>query len=158
MAEKHQSVMITIPNGYDSETRMSIGTEIVNFIIARTDRGLDQYNRPFRNYSLGYSKSTEFKAAAKSRNSPNLRLSGELHSSLQVLGHGPGYIKIGFEPGSEENDKAAWAASSDRGGREMLGIMPKDLQGILSGYPLPSSESTNLLTSFANEVLRRVIQ
>lgn len=158
MAEKQQSVIISIPTAYDATMREAIGTEIVNFIIDRTRQGLDRYNKPFKSYSPAYVSSTEFKAAGKSKSRVNLRLSGEMHSGLTVLGHGRGYIKVGFESGTDENDKAAWTSRAERGGRDMLGIMPKDLRRILDKYPTQSQETTSIFASIANEVLRRAIE
>jgi hypothetical protein len=156
MAERQQSFIVSIPTSYDSDTREQIGEEIVQFIVNRTQEGLDRFNKPFPKYSPDYVKTFDFQVAGKKQSEPNLELSGDMLASLRVLSTAPGAIRIGWPEGSAENDKAAWVRRKERGGRDIMGIMPKDLNNILENYPEPSTENTGLFTSLANEVLRRI--
>lgn len=151
MSEPQQYFIVNIDPRFDAGSRQLIGNDIVSFIEARTNQGLDRFNRPFKKYAESYINSLDFKLAGKTPQQVNLRLTGDMHASLRVLSHGPGFIKIGFPGMSDENDKAKWNAEK---GRDLLGIMPKDLAYILRQYEGPQSEYLNLVTSVANEVLR----
>lgn len=124
MAEVQQKKRISLPNDLDSTERLKVGRTIIRYILERTEEGLDVNGKKFANYSDSYSQSLDFKIAGKSQNHPNLRLTGDmLGAGFQVLEHGPGYVTIGFEAGTKENDKAAWAQASDNGpSRRFVGI------------------------------------
>lgn len=154
MAESHQYELISIPRGYNAGQREQIGLDICNFIRQRTDDNLDAYGKRFPNYTKGYAKTIDFKIAGKSINDPDLRLSGDMLRDLRVLSHGPGFVKIGFTSGTDENDKAAWVS----GKRPFLGIQPKDLNRILGRYPLnqdPREQiGPSLFDSIASGILK----
>lgn len=138
MAERHQFFTVSIPTEYTSDDRVLLGKRIVSFIKDRTDRCLDKNNKRFKNYSTSYSRSLDFKNAGKSISHPDLQLSGDMIGTLDVLNHGDGFITIGYEDGSEENDKAAWQIDNTQQGfpkRDFLGIADDDLKGILSDNP-----------------------
>lgn len=127
MPEASQTRIITIPNRYNSAQRDLIGERILSHIRRRTREGLGVNNRPFAGYSRNYEKSGE---------SVDLRLSGDMMADLEVLSHGPGFIRIGFIS-SESNDKAAFIQTprGQKAGRqprrEFVGISRSDLNNIL---------------------------
>jgi len=148
MAE--QSFLVIVSKKYDSETRRIIGQTIVNFIVNRTNAGLDKFNRPFKRYSKEYADSLEFAKGAKDQGQVNLRLTGEMLGSLSVISTGSGFVKIGFDQESA-NDKAEF---SKENGRELLGITDKDLRGILSGFPIIEPINANVSPSIARPLVR----
>jgi hypothetical protein len=160
MSEGQQSFIVSISDRYEAGQRALIGDDIVAFIVERTESGLDKNNRPFKNYSASYAKSIDFKIAKKSKEDPDLTLSGDLLRSLRVLSHGRGFITIGFPSGTDENDKAAWTARPERGGRDLLGIMPGDLNKILAGYPVSQAalDQADVTGTFVNEFLRTLFR
>lgn len=131
MPEARQTKVINIPRGYSPNQREQIGNDIVSRIKERTSLGLDVNNRLFAGYSENYEKSGRV----------NLRLSGEMLSGLDVVSHGPGFIRIGFTS-SDANDKAAYiqaprgVKSGKQPVREFVGISQADLNRILRRYPL----------------------
>lgn len=144
MSERHQFITIKIPYQYNDEDRALLGDEIVKFIQQRTEKGISATGKKFQGYSATYVKSLDFKNAGKSKSHVNLRLSGDMMGMLSVLNHGVGYISLGYEAGSEENDKAAWQQMNTKPGfpvREFLGIEDKDLQAILDKNP-PTDQQT----------------
>lgn len=133
MAEKQLTKTIRIPSDFTPRMRDKLGDRIVTFIQVRTANGLDVNNRPFPVYSDSYAGSDEFKLFGKAKTRVNLRQSGDTMASLDVINHGEGFITIGFQPGSDENDKATWIQAADNGiSRLFLGIADSDLQALVS--------------------------
>lgn len=147
-----RSEPIAIPREYDADQRQAIGEEIVEAIIRRTNNGIDKYGKAFDAYSKSYKSSLEFRVAGKT-NTPNLKLSGDMHTSLRVLSHRSGQIVIGW-PDGYEADKAKWNVEK---GRDMLGISTKDLNKILSRYPINRPEpSSSFIGSIAAEFVKSI--
>lgn len=140
---------IKIPKGFAPKVRREIGEEIVELIRQRTESGMGVVkigegkwrHKQFPPYSKAYVESLEFKIAGKSKNRVNLTLSGDMLASLDVLDHSDGEILIGFERGSQENDRAEGNIKGSYGGkpnprkaRNFLGITPGELAEILEKY------------------------
>jgi hypothetical protein len=126
---------------------VALGKEIVEFIRQRTESGIGvkETGRGFKNasfppYSKIYKQSLDYKIAGKSGN-VNLTLSGDMLIALDVLSHKKGSVVIGYEKGSEENDRAEGNILGSYGGspnprraRNFLGISDADLATILEKY------------------------
>lgn len=137
MAESRQTFTFRVPIEFDIQTREDIANDVIDFILRRTSRGLDKNNRPFKSYSDSYKESLDFKNAGKTSR-VNLELSGDMLTGLEVVNIGTaGFITIGYEEGTEENDRAAWNRNNLRSShpkRDFLGITDKDLNKILQPY------------------------
>ena len=92
-----QKTTIKINRKYGPNEREAIGQEIVDYIVERTLSGKDKNNRKFAPYSKEYKESLDFKIAGKSKTKVNLRLSGDMLSSLKVLNHRSGSITVGYD-------------------------------------------------------------
>jgi hypothetical protein len=104
-----QKVRLSIPDDYSPAERDEFATAVCDFIRDRTERGMGVKNGrtyKFPGYSAGYAASLDFKIAGKSKGKVNLRLSDEMMTDLQPLRHGRGWVEVGYERGSESNDKA----------------------------------------------------
>ena len=124
---------ITVPNDLSSGERQLVARKVIERIQDRTDAGRDVNNVKFPSYSDEYADSLEFKIAGKSKGNVNLQQSGDTIHSIELLDHGSGFISIGFEGGSEENDKGTWLEASDNGvSRKFLGINDDDLRTIVN--------------------------
>lgn len=147
MAESRQQFTVRVPIQFSQSIRIDIADDIVEFILRRTERGLDKNNKKFKTYSESYSESLDFKIAGKSKGHVDLQLSGDMLTELQVLNtSASGFITIGFEAGSEENDKAAWQRNNLRPSfpkRDFLGITDSDLSKIISPYKRRSDAENN---------------
>lgn len=133
-----QKVRIPIPEGIDKETRLNIGEDIIEAILARCASGYG-VTESGRRYKLpGYSKSyAEFKGT----NQVDLRLSSEMLEDLKVLSTSKSSILIGFENGTETNARAEGNQLGSYGGspnskkaRRFLGVTKDELEAILSEY------------------------
>lgn len=156
-----QKVTISIPKDYSPDERIAIGDELLEFIRNRTSKGLDKNNKAFKGYSQSYIKSLNFKNAGKSKNKVNLRLSGDMMASMDVLSQKSGEITIGFENGTEENGKAegnilgTYGQSSSTGkSRDFLGVTKSDLDEVLSKFPLRDPETREARTEEIIEAIR----
>jgi len=127
---------IEIPKKFGPNERRAIAQDIIDYIQERTDRGRSVNNLPFRKYSKSYSQSLDFEIAGKSRGNPNLQLTGDMLVALEHLSDRPGSIHLGYQNGTDENEKAWWNDSTEgQVRRHFLGISQKDLKSqILSRY------------------------
>lgn len=143
---KQQKLTVEIPKGIAPSDREAIGREIVEHIRQRTEAGKGVKNGrlySFPGYSKEYTKSLDFKNAGKSKGEVNLTLSGDMLAAFDVLSTGPGRITIGFEAGTEENDRAEGNILGSYGGdpnskkaRNFLGITDAELRMILRKFDL----------------------
>jgi len=141
VAEPRQTVTFQIPANLSSRQRQKLSRRLIAFIQTRTKQGLDINNSSFKSYSTEYADSLEFKIAGKSKSRPNLQLTGEMLRELDEINSGEGFITLGYDKGSEQNDKAAWTAASDNGvSREFLGVNSKDLSNMVSTIQAEEAE------------------
>lgn len=152
---------VEIPKAYSSETRQAIASEIVTFVRQRTLQGKDVDGNKFPKYTTEYMKSTNFKAAGKSKK-VDLKLSGEMLSELDLVAEKKGELVIGFADDSENAGKAEGNQIGSYGkdpnpskARRFLGINPDDLEKILRKYPEGDRQSAvNDAVSAFSEALR----
>lgn len=132
MANVQQKITLSVPNSFNDSQREETARLVINKILERTAKGIDLNGSAFAKYSQSYKDSLDFNIANKT-SKVNLKLSGEMLSDLELLGHNQGFIVIGFEAGSDENDKAKWAADIGNGpSRKFLGISPRDFDSVIS--------------------------
>lgn len=163
---------ITIPKAYSQEERLAIASDIVDFIVKRTQKKrLDKDNKPLKApYSKSYSESLEFKIAGKSKNKVDLTLSGDMLASLEVVGERKGSVTVGFT----DEEQGAKADGNIRGtygqsrrnsskARDFLGIHKDDLKKILNKYPLndkeklsKSVEKSNYIDAVSEEIASKI--
>lgn len=160
MSEPQLKRRLTIPRDLTSDERLDLGRSIIQFIQSRTKKGIDLNNRKFPGYSSDYTQSKDFKNAGKSRR-VNLSQSGDTIASIELLSHGPGYITIGYDSGSFENDKAVWIQRSDNGmSRMFLGLTDSDLNKLVKNITARRTAkvgSTRTLTdTIVSGILKRL--
>ena len=125
-------ITLNLPSNLSYTERERIADLAIERIRERTNKGVDMHGEAFRAYSQTYRDSDNYKNAHKS-GLVNLRLTNEMMNDLEQLGDSPNAVTIGFEAGSDANDKASWAKASDNGPRrEFLGINQAELQDIIS--------------------------
>lgn len=161
--ENQQTFTFRVPLELDQDARNDIAIEVIDFIIDRTNRGLDKNNKPFAGYSDAYKNSLDFKIAGKSSN-VNLQLSGDMLSEIRILNIAvTGFITIGYEAGTEENDRAAWNTNNTRPNfpkRDFLGIKDSDLNNIVRSYINSNPvqiQSRRATSSIANALIGNII-
>lgn len=115
-------------------TRTESGTGVKR----TADGGFRHYKFPA--YSKAYKESLDFAIAGKTTK-VDLTLSGDMLAALDVLGHSNGSITVGYEAGTEENDRAEGNQKGSYGGRprpskarSFLGITQSELDSILEKY------------------------
>lgn len=128
---------LSLPKGLSRSERLNIADLVIEFIVDRTQRGLDANGKRFPKYSKAYMESLDFKNAGKSK-SVNLTLSGDMLAALAVLDEKDGKIVVGYEKGSDEEGRAEGNILGSYGGdpdpkkaRPFLGIRPNELKKII---------------------------
>ena len=89
----------------NQEQRILFADLIIQEIKKRTAQGIDKDGNRFPGYSDSYKNSFEYKVAGKS-SKPNVKLSGDLLGSLEMIDEGVGFVIVGFDPNSEAGEKA----------------------------------------------------
>lgn len=158
MAEPQQKVRLTVPDNFNESDRIQLGELVIEHILERTSQGLDKDNKSFTPYSKSYSGSRDFKTAGKSKSTVDLKLSGDMLASMSLLDHGTGYITVGYESGTEANDKADWAAASDNGpSRQFVGITDKSLELLVKQIAITKEdENERVSRKLAVRILSRL--
>lgn len=137
MSEPQKKRRFNLPTSLDETDRLKVGRLIIDRILERTAKNTSVDGTRFPNYSDTYAKSLDFKIAGKSKNDPNLTLTGDMLESLKILEQGAGFVTIGYEEGTPENDKAVWAERSDNGpARKFMGVQDTELEQILAQVAL----------------------
>lgn len=168
MSEPRKDKRFNLPRDFDESDRARAAALIKQRIVERTLDSIDVNGRRFANYSDSYAESFEFKLAGKSKNEPNLVLSGDMLNSIQTLESSTGYVILGFYEGTAENDKATWAERSDNGpSRKFLGLKESELELIIAEVRLDKNSLTNeedpsvneaIQTSLVSEQARRLLR
>ena len=137
MAEVSQKVTLNVPIELSRAVRIEIANDVIDFILKRTERGLDKDNKKFKKYSDTYAASQDFAIAGKSKSHVDLQLTGDMLTALEILDTSiSGFITIGYKQG-EENDKAAWQRNNlqkSHPKRDFIGITTADLAKIILPY------------------------
>jgi hypothetical protein len=164
MASKVQT-KIKIPSQYSNRTATAIANDLIDLILARTEKGEGSNGKKFPKYSSAYKKSFEFQAAGKGNN-VDLRLSGEMLNELSIVSVAAGEIVIGYNEDSsvagrvEGNVLGSYGGDPDsKKARNFLELSEKEIQGVLNNYPLDVPqrrfEETNA-TELANILARQI--
>lgn len=133
-----QKVEIAIPEDLKPDQRKELADLVIEHIVDRTQSGKDKDGKRFPRYSKAYIKSLDFQNAGKSKSKVDLQLSGDMLAAITLLNEKRGLLKIGFERGAEENDRAEGNILGSYGGdpnpskaRNFLGIQPSKLRELI---------------------------
>ena len=121
---------IAIPKKYKPSDRYTIGQEIIDYIVERTQEGTDKRGKPFKKLSKDYAK---FKRSIGAGGQADLTLSGDMLGELDIISDKNGEITLGFED-SEQNDKADGHITGMRGKgvkRDFLGVWKYEVAEII---------------------------
>ena len=128
MARGLTKFRVTVPLSLNAVDKRLIGENIIRRIQTRTGNHTDIDGNRFASYSKAY---REQKRDYGLSGSPNLRLTGEMLNSLQILQVGSTFIEIGYQTTSFEARKAVWnqGGNSSIPSRPFLGILDNQAQG-----------------------------
>jgi hypothetical protein len=118
MGANWQRFTVLLPSTVsDPKEKLALGEDIIKYIRERTRSSKDNKGKDFPKYSKEYRRSLDFKIARKS-GTVNLTQTGDMLQDIEVLSMSKDKIVIGFEKGSESNDKAdghitGWQGRSD---------------------------------------------
>lgn len=132
-----QRVRIPLPEDLSAAQRRRAGEIIVQGIVDRTKQGMgirkagDSFrHKPFADYSKSY---LEYKKAkGKYRGNVDLTFEGKMLAALKLLSHEKGSVLIGFDNGTEENDKAEWnRVGTNSPNRDFLGMTRSEIRAVV---------------------------
>jgi len=136
MGASWQRFSVEIPKTIKKTSdKLALGEEIIEHIRKRTESGKNNRGSSFPSYSKDYMKSLDFKISGKS-SKVNLTQTGDMLADIEVLSIRGDKILIGFENGSESNDKAdghitGWQGRS-KTKRPFLGFEGKEVKNLES--------------------------
>ena len=136
--------------------RASVGQSILDQIRDRTAEFIGQDGKRFRNYSKDYAKSLEFKAFGKSKNSPNLELTGDMLGLMDILESNKNQIVIGWADSSQAEKAHGHITGSVGVTRDFFGLPDGSYDSIASEFkPLTNTEEPDSLFNRASLILLR---
>lgn len=128
MGAKWQRFDVVLPKTIKStKDKLALGEKIVEYIRQRTEKKTANDGSRFPNYSKKYAESLDFRIAGKSKNNPNLRLTGDMLADLEVLSIKGDKLLIGYKNGTKSNAKAdghqtGWQGERPNAARPFLGF------------------------------------
>ncbi len=153
----------------DETLAAEIGQDIVQFIQDRAADNKGIGGKALKSpYSKAYSKTTEFELAGKSPGDVNMRLTGDMLESIEVLGFDNNVLTVGIEGG--EAPKAHGHMTGKNGEvpamkREFFGLTEKEFQEIVAPYQdridqlaQPEASATDILTESENLLIDRAFE
>lgn len=167
MANKWTQFDVLIPKKLDKRDRELIAQDIIDFVVNRTLESKDKNNQTFaKGYSLAYSKSLQGQIAGKKKgDSPNLKLTGEMLNSLELVENNKGKLTIGYGAGAsaellgrvEGNVRGTYGKKTPNKNlaRDFLGITDQDKNRIIKDYIERKKSESDLAIILANEVKKR---
>ena len=113
--------------------KREFGQRAIEEILRRTNSGKDVKGTPFTPYSKAYKQSDAFTLFGKS-STPNLKLTGEMHSSIVVIPSQGSTVKISIPGGEQEQKARRHNFGIDKmPRREFFGLTIEDQGRILKG-------------------------
>jgi len=122
----------------DETLAAEIGQDVVQFIQDRSLNGKGIGGKKLKSpYSKAYTKTTEFEVAGKSATDINMRLTGEMIDSIEVLDFDGQVLTVGIE--GDQAPKAHGHMTGKNGEvpamkREFFGLTENELEKILNNY------------------------
>lgn len=142
MALPPYQVEIEIPKGLKKENREKLFELIKEWIQDRSFRGLDRNNRSFKRYTEEYAEKKGVGVG-----DVNLVLTGEMLDELKLLNSGTGWMRIGYEAGTDIAKKAEGNIIGSYGrdpdpskARNFLGVSTRDLKMLVSSIEVSDEE------------------
>lgn len=140
-----QRVRIPVPEDLNKNEREEAGRLMIEGIRDRTAQGMgirqsgDRVRlKAFAEYSPEYLDKK--KKAGKYSGAVDLKWTGDMMKALDVISHQKGSILIGFENGSEENDKAEWnREGTSTPNRDFLGMTKAEIRAVVKTVKQSSS-------------------
>src|SRR3990167_434655 len=133
-----QKIRIEIPEEIGPYEREAIASEMVDLMVSKAKEGVGIRWEGERARPRKFPAYTERYEKFKGQKNVDLTLSGEMLDALQVLSHKKGSILIGFENGSQENDKAEGNITGSYGkspnprrARNFLGLTASEIRSIV---------------------------
>lgn len=121
----------------DSEAlKKAIGQRLIDKMVDRTNSQLNNKNEPFKKntYSPAYENSLKFKAAGKSKTKVNLKLTGDMLASMDIIKTRANTIKLGIDD-FEEAPKAYNHQTGDTvPARPFFGLTNKEINEVKSEF------------------------
>lgn len=147
-----------VPLTGNEALKQSIGQAIIDMIVARTEDGISVNGGKLKGpYSKAYADSDDFKAFGKKANEVNMKLTGQMLGTLDIIESSGSKIKIGWDDATE-NAKAYNHQTGDTvTKRPFFGISKKELQVIKDQFEHDVQQETNKLQSEQDQIRAAII-
>lgn len=148
----------------DSEMQ-ALGREIIDHVVDRTRRGLNEKGNPFPGYSEEYQNSATFKALGQDPANVDLSLSLDMLNAIEVVEIRNNAIIYGFSDSNPEQPKAEGNILGTYGqdspirgkARPFLGITRRERSQILNEFLGESPAARRARQSGLNDILQGVL-
>lgn len=116
----------------DEKLVLKIGQKIIDYMEERVADGMGFNRSKLKSpYSSSYADSLVFKAAGKSKNQVNMRLSGDMMASIDILETDGAKIKIGIDDDSQAPKAYNHQTGDTLPKREFFGVSNSELKNYI---------------------------
>ena len=150
----------------DEKLVTKIGQSIIDYMEKRVDDGLGYGRQKLKSpYSKEYASSLDLKAAGKSKSEVNMKLSGDMMASIDILEVNGAKIKIGIDDGSQAPKayghqtgfKGHPTLESSKNKREFFGVTKEEIKKyILDEFKDDIKAKRSTSTEETNKVINAV--
>ena len=132
-----------------SEVKIEIGERIIELMIERTLNGNDKRGNKFKAYSKSYPKTDNYKIYKSGDSNPNLKLTGDMLASVDVVKVNPNGIEIGFKRDAKLQKLKAEGHVEGKAGKRGWALPIRDFWGLPQG-----KDMEKLIDETVSEVTR----
>lgn len=116
------------------DVALSFGQGVIDTIIDRLDASKKLGGGRLDSYSDEYAESLIFQANGKSQNKPNLQLTGEMLSDLDIIEVTPTRLKIGFRDDTQRSKAYNHHTGDTVPARPFLGLEDRELRSLVNRF------------------------
>jgi hypothetical protein len=141
----------------NEQLAQSVAQAMIDRIVSRTESGKDINGKAFKKYSKEYKDSLEFKAFGKTGD-VNLKLTGQMLGTLDVLETSGSKVKIGWNDGSESAKAYNHNVGDTLPKRQFFGLTDSELDSIKKEFASQVQEETQGLRDERALLLRDILR
>jgi hypothetical protein len=153
MSKKWIQTTIQVPGNFTQDQKQKLGEMVIEKIQENTDSSKDRYGNSFPKYSKEYKDSLDFKNAGKT-SKVNLRLTGDMMASIDIISLDKSSITIGY-PSSSDLAGQVEGVQKDQN-RPFLGLPAEQLNLIIAKVTV-ADQTTSLLDTFKSNLISNIL-
>ncbi len=134
-----------------------IGQALIDRIIQRTESNKSVTGGQLKKYSKEYIESDDFKAFDKSAGDVNMKLTGDMLSTLDIVDSSGSKIKLGWDDATQNAKAYNHNVGDTVPKRAFFGVTKQDLESVRKEFASDVKQSSNKLQSELDQIRTAII-